>query len=233
MSSQSAYSAYKAGSIKTFTKLIVLAVTLLVATAASASPSTTTDEIRSLVEENTNRLMAKLEQEKSSYFTDRETFYKEMDEALSELVSFRRIAGRVMGKHARKATKQQRSRFLTVFKRSMYESYSKALVESGVASMDVKKVTMNPRSNKKATVNIKVTSGSGNQFDIVYSVFHDKSGAWMVENVVVSGINVGLAFRDRFNQAYRNNKGDIEAVIETWSTTLDVHDEASEGLAIN
>ncbi len=209
---------------------MVITVSLLVASAVSAS--NTTDEIRLLVEENTVTLMAKLEQEKSSYATDPEHFYKEMDAALSELVSFRRIAGRVMGKHARKATKQQRNRFVTVFKRSMYESYSKALVESSVASMDVKKVTMNPRSDKKATVNIKVTSESGNQYDVAYSVFHDKSGAWLVENVVVSGINVGLAFRDRFNQAYRANKGDIDAVIGNWSTALEVEDEASQGLAI-
>jgi len=209
---------------------MVIAVTLLVATAVSAS--NITDEIRLLVEENTSSLMARLEQEKSTYATDPEHFYREIDAALSELVSFRRIAGRVMGKHARKATKQQRNRFLAVFKRSMYESYSKALVESSVASMEVKKVTMNPRSNKKATVNIKVTSDSGNQYDIAYSVFHDKSGSWMVENVVVSGINVGLAFRDRFNQAYRENKGNIDAVIENWSTTLEVEDKASHGLAI-
>jgi len=230
VSSQTTYSVHKAGAIRMFTKLIIITVSLLMATVVSAS--SITDEIRLLVEENTASLMAKLEQEKSSYATDPEHFYREMDAALSELVSFRRIAGRVMGKHARKATKQQRSSFLIAFKRSMYESYSKALVESSVATMEVKKVTMNPRSNKKATVNIKVTSESGNQYDIAYSVFLDKAGSWMVENVVVSGINVGLAFRDRFNQAYRENKGDIDAVIETWSTTLEVEDEASQGVAI-
>lgn len=229
MNSQNTYSVQRAGSIRLFTNLMVIAISLLVATAVSAS--NVTDEIRLLVEENTVTLMTKLEQEKSSYATDPEYFYREMDAALSELVSFRRIAGRVMGKHARKATKQQRSRFVIVFKRSMYESYSKALVESSVASMEVETVTMNPRSNKKATVNIKVTSDSGNQYDVAYSVFHDKSGAWMVENVVVSGINVGLAFRDRFNQAYRVNKGDLDAVIESWSTALEVEGEASHSIA--
>ncbi len=226
MSSENIYSIFKVSSLTKFIMLIVVSF----AAATGASASNITDEIRVLVEENTANLMSKLEQEKSSYATDPEHFYQEMDTALSELVAFRRIAGRVMGKHARAATKEQRNRFLIVFKRSMYETYSKALVESNVAAMDVTMVRLNTRSNKKATVTIKVQSGTGNHYDVAYSVYNNKSGIWKVENVVVSGINVGLAFRDRFNQAYNDNRGDIDAVIERWSTGIE--DDVSHAVAI-
>jgi len=186
-------------------------------------------EVRQVVEDSTQQLVDKLNKEKANYSENPERFYSEMDAALSELVDFKRIAARVMGKYARKATKEQRSRFLVSFKRSLYVAYSRALVESGAFEISVNDAKLNPRSDKKASVNLVVTSASGNQYPVVYSMHFAKNNEWMLENVIVNGVNVGLAFRDRFNQEVREQKGDLDSVIDGWSSTVDIKG-AGEGV---
>lgn len=183
------------------------------------------DDVKKIVEDSTLQLVEKLNQEKATYTENPERFYSEMDAALSELVDFKRIAARVMGKNVRKATKEQRAKFLKAFKESLYVAYSKALVESGAFEISVESAMINPRSDKKASVNLVVTSSSGNQYPVVYSMNYGKNKRWMLENVIVNGVNVGLAFRDRFSQEMREQKGNIDNVINHWSAQIDVDGE--------
>lgn len=192
---------------------------------STVEASSVEDEVRKVVVDSTAQLVEKLNQEKATYAENPERFYSEMDAALSELVDFKRIAARVMGKNARKASKDQRARFLDSFKQSLYVAYSKALVESGAFEITVEGVQVNPRSDKKASVNLVVTSASGNQYPVVYSMNYGKNELWMLENVIVNGVNVGLAFRDRFSQEMRQQQGDIDKVIANWSAQIDVESE--------
>jgi phospholipid transport system substrate-binding protein len=43
----------------------------------------------------------------------------------------------------------------------------------------------------------------------------------MMENVIVEGINIGLAFRDRFAQEMEANRGQIQLVIDGWSDAVE------------
>jgi phospholipid transport system substrate-binding protein len=49
-----------------------------------------------------------------------------------------------------------------------------------------------------------------------------------VVNVIVNGINLGLTFRNQFDQAMRDNSRDYDAVIDGWSPDLAV-EELEEG----
>ncbi len=189
------------------------------------------DDVKRVVETNTAILVEKLNREKEHYKESPERFYSEMDSALSEVVDFKRIAARVMGKYARQSSKEQRARFLESFKRSLYVAYSQALVESGAFEISVESATLNPRSDSKASVDLLVTSSSGNQYPVVYSMYLAKNSEWMLENVIVNGVNVGLAFRDRFNQEMREQKGDVDKVIDNWSAEIDspVAEQVDEG----
>ncbi len=202
-----------------------LVLMLVVFVAASVEAGGVEDDVKKIVEDSTSQLVEKLNQEKATYTENPERFYSEMDTALSELVDFKRIAARVMGKNARAATKAQRSRFLESFKQSLYVAYSKALVESGAFEITVQDVKVNPRSDKKASVNLVVTSASGNQYPVVYSMNYGKNNVWMLENVIVNGVNVGLAFRDRFSQEMRQQQGDIDSVIDGWTAQVETSSE--------
>ena len=77
------------------------------------------EDLKRYVDENTQKLVQKLNAEKGLYEKDPEAFYASMDETLQEFVDFRRIAARVMGRYARQTTPEQRDAFVEKFKRSL------------------------------------------------------------------------------------------------------------------
>ncbi len=42
-----------------------------------------------------------------------------------------------------------------------------------------------------------------------------------MENVIVEGVNIGLAFRDRFAQEMESKRGNVQAVIDDWSKAVE------------
>lgn len=178
-------------------------------------------ELRQYVNENTQKLVNKLNAERSLYETDSEAFYASMDEALREFVDFRRIAARVMGRYAHQTTPEQRDEFVVKFKRSLFDSYAQALVNAEDFEINVQEATILSGNNDRASVEMEVVSASGNRYPVTYSMYRNGEGRWMMENVIVEGVNIGLAFRDRFAQEMEANRGQIQAVIDGWDSSAD------------
>lgn len=185
--------------------------------------------VRQEVEASVVDLLNTFSQEREYYDTQPDRFFKNMDVSLSKIVDFRRISARVMGKYAKRTSKEQRDNFVEVFKKSLYVTYTKTLIESGVFKINVTKASINSRSDKRANVYLDVVSDNGTVFPVLYSMHKNKQSQWLVENVVVFGVNIGLAFKDRFEAQMRKNKNDIDTVIESWSVDLDIVKPKEEG----
>lgn len=206
--------------------VLVCFFSLVGAVNAAESPE---DVVRKKVELSVVDLLETFSQERQFYETDPDRFFKNMDLALSKIVDFRRIAGRVMGKYGRRATKEQRDEFVEVFKKSLYATYTKTLMESGMFKINVTSATINSRSDERANVNLDVISDNGTVFPVLYSMHKNKQNQWLVENVVVFGVNVGLAFKDRFETQMRKNKNDVDAVIRSWTVDIAIAKSNEEG----
>ncbi|MBW4933838.1 MlaC/ttg2D family ABC transporter substrate-binding protein [Marinobacter sp. F4206] len=178
------------------------------------------EDLQQYVDENTQRLVEKLNRERGLYESDPEAFYASMNESLEGFVDFRRIAARVMGRYARQTTPEQRDDFVVKFKRSLFDSYAQALVDAEDFSIEVKEAVINPQDDGRASVQMEVISASGNRYPVTYSMYKAKDGSWMMENVIVEGVNIGLAFRDRFAQEMEENRGQVQAVIDGWGDAV-------------
>lgn len=198
--------------------VFVLALVLVLAGQARAGAA---EELRDYVDTNTRKLVEKLSSERNLYSTDPEAFYASMNEALEGFVDFRRIAARVMGRYARQTTREQRDAFVVKFKRSLFDSYAQALVEADDFVIDVLDAVINPQNENRASVDMEVTTASGNRYPVTYSMYRKDGGDWMMENVIVEGVNIGLAFRDRFAQEVEANRGQIQAVIDSWDRVVE------------
>lgn len=174
------------------------------------------ERLKSYVEKNTLDLVEQLEAMQPGYEQDQEAFYRNMDKALEDFVAFRRIAARVMGRYARDASPEQRDEFVRQFKRSLYDAYGGAMVETGDFSLEVLDAEINPRNDQRATVNLRVTTEGGNRYGVAYSMYLSPESDWQVENIIVEGVNIGLAFRDRFVHEMET-RGDLAEVIQNWS----------------
>lgn len=173
------------------------------------------------VRQSTDELVLKLNQERQTFYKDPETFYGIMESALADVVDFERIAARVMGRYRREASNVQRDGFTDVFKRSMFRAYGKTLVETGEFKVKVLGGEDNARDATRANVNLEVISASGNKYPVVYAMYLNPKRGWLLENVIVNGVNVGLAFRDKFEQQYTQHNGNFDAILTNWSTTVE------------
>ncbi|MFV1872241.1 MAG: phospholipid-binding protein MlaC [Oleiphilus sp.] len=180
------------------------------------------EKVKQTVEDSVQALLKKFNEEKSYYDTDPDRFFANMDASLSNIVDFRRIAARVMGKYGRSATDTQKDKFVKVFKESLYNTYTKTLIDSGVFKINVNKAEINSRSDEKASVYMDIISANGTVFPVIYSMHKTDDQKWMMENVIVFGVNIGLAFRDKFELEYRKHRGDIDQVINAWSVDLEL-----------
>jgi phospholipid transport system substrate-binding protein len=198
--------------------LLVLAMLTLAASQAWAGPE---EELMLYVDENTQELVERLNNEKGLYKEDSEAFYNAMDETLDQFVDFRRIAARVMGRYARQTTPEQRDDFVERFKRSLFDAYAQALVDADDFQMKVQDAEILPNNEDRASVQMELTSSDGSRYSITYSMYKNKENRWLMENVIVEGVNIGLAFRDRFAQEMEQNRGQIQAVIDGWGSAVE------------
>lgn len=212
------------------TQRFFLALTLmaLCVTSVQAGPE---EDLQRYVDENTQRLVDKLNSERGLYDRDPEAFYQNMDEALEGFVDFRRIAARVMGRYARQTTPEQRDEFVVKFKRSMFDSYAQALVSAEDFKIKVNDATINPQDENRASVAMEVITATGNRHSVTYSMYRKEGSSWMMENIIVEGVNIGLSFRDRFTQEMEASRGQVQVVIDQWTDavkSLNLEDEVNK-----
>ncbi|MAM89298.1 MAG: toluene tolerance protein [unclassified Hahellaceae] len=179
------------------------------------------DEIMAKVRKDTNRLVEKLRNQRQTYYEDKTKFYDIMHGALVESIDFQRISARIMGRYRREASDEQQKRFVEVFKKSLFNAYGKTLVESDQFNINVLSAELNPRAKDRASVNLEVVSQSGNKYPVTYSMYDSDKKGWLLENVIVNGVNLGLAFRDKFEQLMSQHKGNIDKVIDNWTSTVE------------
>ncbi len=199
----------------------LMALAVLFAWVSTPLAAESAEDLRQYVDRNTQQLVKKLSAEQGLYEEDPEAFYASMDEELGDFVDFRRIAARVMGRYARQTSPEQRDDFVKKFKRSLFDSYAQALVSADDFEIRVKEAIINPGDDSRASVQMEVISSSGNRYPITYSMYKASDGRWLMENVIVEGVNIGLAFRDRFSQEMEQRRGKIQAVIDNWGSTVE------------
>ena len=44
-----------------------------------------------------------------------------------------------------------------------------------------------------------------------------KSGDWQLRNIIIEGVNLGEIYRNQFEASARQNDGDLDAVIASWT----------------
>lgn len=179
--------------------------------------------IRASIEE----LMTRIEG-REAYFADNlDELEAIVDDSLEGVADFRYIGASVMGRYFGNATPQQRSRFVETFRKTLIDTYAKGLVTFDYREIRVLDNQQASRFEDQASVAMEVVANDGTVYPVSYSLRLD-DGQWKVVNVIVNGINLGLTFRNQFDQAMRDHNRDYDAVIDDWAPELAV-EELEEG----
>lgn len=215
-------------SVKKWSLMLVstFAVALLAAMvplSASAQPEPPEEMIRN----NINEFMAQLEGREAYYEENIDELKQEVDDSLEQVADFRYIGASVMGSYFRNASPEQRSRFVDVFRQTLIDTYTRGLVTFDYEEIRVLDDQRPQREEDRASVAMEVVATNGDVYPVNYSL-RLSDGEWRVVNVIVNGINLGLTFRNQFDQAMRDNNRDYDAVIDSWAPDVGI-EELEEG----
>lgn len=170
--------------------------------------------------ERTHDNIIEIIQTKNQLFLDNpELFTKEISDAFSPIVDFKRIAKNVMGKFGKRATAEQMSAFSEAFENSLLDTYASTLVEFKDEKIIVLPPTGPSKSKTKARVNIEIVTSS-NVYPGRYSMYLDNDGNWKIINIEINGMNLGKIFRNQFYSLMEKNQEDIDLVIEKWVASV-------------
>ena len=155
------------------------------------------------------------------YAKDPELFKDKINVVFEPMVDFRRVGASVMGKkYYLAASASQRLKFIQSFKTSLLDTYSSTLAQWG----DQKINTIFPEvSEFKRTEDVQQNLiTSSNIYPITYKVRKDKNGNWLIINIIVNGVNLGLTFRNQFQALAQEHNEDIDEIIKHWTSDADL-----------
>jgi phospholipid transport system substrate-binding protein len=163
-----------------------------------------------LVIENTSRaLLGKLKDPAfASNKTEIRTF---VDEAIFPNVDTIRMSALVLGKHWRKANKQQKKQFIVAFKSLLVNTYSTTFTEQ-FNDWTIDYLPLKLKAGDKTTTVKTIVSQSGkSDAKIDYSMIL-RNDQWKIYDLKVEGISLVISNRETFSQMIRDS-GSLDNVI--------------------
>ena len=156
------------------------------------------------------------------FVEDPELFKDKISMIFEPMVDFRRVGASVMGKkYYLASSKSQRLEFIQAFKNSLLDTYTSTLAQWG----DQKIVTVFPevaeyKKTEDVQQNLITTS---NVYPITYKVRKNKNGDWLIINIIVNGVNLGLTFRNQFQALAKEHNENIDEIIKHWTSDADLN----------
>ena len=148
------------------------------------------------------------------FYSDKDAYENKIKVIFEPIIDFRRVSALVMGKKYYVASsKEQRRKFIEVFKDSLLDTYSETLAQW----QDQNIITVFPENYKyEKQVNVKQNLyTSSSVYPIKYTLRRD-GDEWKIINIVVNGVNLGLTFRNQFRALADSNNGDMDLTIASW-----------------
>ncbi|MED5388899.1 MAG: ABC transporter substrate-binding protein [Pseudomonadota bacterium] len=198
----------------------IIQVWLVAVLTAMASLAMAESDPRQVVMEAVERMTTRIDAEREQLKADPDKAKELVREELGDLVDFKRITRMVMGDYFGPSSREQKYRFLEVFKNSLINTYA-----SGITLYEGQKITTLPmqegdRKGDYARVRMEVKTNSGKTVPIYYTLFL-RDGQWRVINVYVNGLDLRDTFKSQFAQGMQQYN-DIDKVIDNWSADANI-----------
>lgn len=169
---------------------------------------------------------------------DPERYYQQIQELLDPLIDFRGFARKVMGPYAsssryrsldeagKQQLRDQLDRFTDVMRSSLVRTYSKGLLAFGGSRIELElpeadeEKTAEEASSARLSVRQLVYADRSLPYEVRYQMGQEKSGDWKLLNVIIESVNLGEVYKDQFLASAREHGGNLDAVIDSWSTVV-------------
>ena len=205
--------------VRCFIHGFVTCMLLMTAAARAAEAPGLTAE--AAVDAYITRLLSDMEGIKPLYETDKDAYFKAVEEALAAFVDFREVARGVMAKYGQGpngATPEQLQRFADVFRASLVDFYGSALANYGGAKFGIVPLDTPPTDPENATnVRMNILADDGSRFEVQYTMFLNADRVWKLKNLYIEGVNLRRQYFSQFDSMMMTYNNDIDKVIDNWS----------------
>lgn len=196
-----------------FKRFVAIAVLTLAAPLAfAAEEMSAVDSARDSV----NELLAKVEELKPFFASDRERYFAGIQESLNLFVDFDEVATGVMARYAEQATKEQISRFGSKLETTLTRFYGAALVGyDGQELVFLPEGSPSPDPAVNTNVRMQITANNST-IELQYTLFLNEAGQWKLKNLFLGGINLRRQYFTQFSALMNRYGNDIDQVIDNW-----------------
>ena len=193
-------------------------LSLLLLVCVHGHAETTTGAYES-VRQSTDALLARLKTLQPVYETNPGKFFAEVGVTLAPHIDFAGFARGVMAKHYQGANEEQRARFERRFRDVLVRTYATVLLEFDDQRVVVRQPTRPQAKPDRAAITLEVHASSGTVYQVQYQLGLI-GGKWLLRNIIINGINIGLQFRSQFNADMQKYGQDIDQAIKNWSVDV-------------
>lgn len=180
---------------------ILLAGLLLVFSAINhATPAPGDISPQELVRDTSSRMLSALRDEREVIDRNPGRLYELVSDIVLPYFDFRRMSQWVLGKNWRKATAEQRERFVVQFRQLLVRTYGTALSEYADEKI-IYLPFMEKSGARTVTVRTEIEQG-GSTIPISYSMYNSQDG-WKVYDVAISGVSLVTNYRSTFGNIIR------------------------------
>ncbi len=138
-----------------------------------------------------------------------------ISDQFAPLLDDRKVALRVMGRFARQASEDARVMFTEQLESSLVDAYARGLAGYGGEELVLPETGIILKPGR-AMVEARLESPGKDPLPIQFAMGYHPDNGWLVENVVIAGINLGVTLRNQFADLVKSS-GSIEGAIESWT----------------
>ncbi len=203
----------------------LLAGCLLLLSPVQAADKTAHDVVRS----TTEAVMAVVREAPSYVEEDPDRYFGALQTILDPVIDFRGFARGVMGAYATSARYRsldnagkeqlasQLDRFTEVMRTGLVRTYGKGLLAFGGSRIEVSKPSPEEAQESRVSVQQLIHAESKEPYVVMYQMGRSREGDWQLRNMIIENVNLGEIYRSQFEAAAREEDGDLDAVIDSWS----------------
>ena len=168
------------------------------------------------IDTNAQLMVETLKKNKQLFSDDRDLFEDKIKEIFEPMIDFRLIAASVMGKkYYFKATKDERAKFIEIFKDSLLDTYAETLAQWEDQVIETIFVEYDSEKTLKS-IEVKQELNTGDSiYPILYKLRKTENG-WAIINIIINGVNLGLTFRNQFRALADEHDENVTLTIKNW-----------------
>jgi phospholipid transport system substrate-binding protein len=206
-------------SLSVNSRCLIAGLLLLGSGMASVNASASTGDPQQLVIDTTDQMLGALKANRAELDQNPDLIYGLVKDIVLPHLDFVRMSSWVLGKHWRRASKEQKIRFVRAFRELMVRTYAVALLEYSDQKIEYVPLRDDPAGGD-VTVRTQVIRSGKQPIAINYNLWRRKD-EWKVYDIAVDGISLVANYRTSFASEIKD-KGLDELI-----TRLEQHNRQS------